>query len=71
MLVELSIHWLRLVSSVCVYMYVLHCVHVPAITHPSVQFQTGLEKHQVAELLVTMIQQYSAVLRIQVKTISS
>ena len=41
------------------------CIHA-AIKYPSSQFQTGLEQNQVTELLVTILQQFSTHVRIQV-----
>ena len=43
------------------------CIHA-AIKCPSIQFQTGLEQYQVIELLVTIVQKYSAVIGVQVRS---
>ena len=43
-------------------------VYVAAIKHPSAQFQSGMEQHQVTDLLVTKLQQYSGIIKIQVRT---
>ena len=43
------------------------CIHA-AIKCPSIQFQTGLEQYQVPDLIVTIVQQYSAVIGVQVRS---
>ena len=49
-----------------VYIYLHIILYAAALKYPSAQFQTSLEQYQVIELIVSLLQQYRAVLKIQV-----